>query len=43
VKSGSLVSQSLSISNGPTETTNINSSGDLTVKNGSGIPQPASR
>ncbi|BDR09199.1 methylation [Comamonas thiooxydans] len=38
VKSGSLASQSLSISNGPTETTSINSSGDLTVKNGSGVP-----
>lgn len=38
VKSGSLASQSLSLSNGPTETTSINSSGDLTVKNGSGVP-----
>ncbi|MFD2755104.1 type II secretion system protein [Comamonas terrae] len=38
VKSGSLVSQSLSISNGPTETASINSGGDLTVKNGSGVP-----
>lgn len=38
VQSGSLASQSLSISNGPTETTSINSSGDLTVKNGSGVP-----
>ena len=38
VKSGALASQSLSISNGPTEITSINSSGDLTVKNGAGAP-----
>lgn len=37
VKSGALASRSLSITNGGTETTNISSSGDLTVKNAGGV------